>query len=81
MTVVLVGILALSIDLSRAYNLSTELDNAADAYALAGATQLDPPGMPSHGRCSRFPAGSPTLYASSLMKRSGLQANDLAARG
>jgi Flp pilus assembly protein TadG len=38
---VLVGVLAISIDLGRAYNLSTELDNAADAYALAGATQLD----------------------------------------
>ncbi len=40
MSAVLVGILAISIDLGRAYNLSTELDNAADAYALAGATQL-----------------------------------------
>jgi Flp pilus assembly protein TadG len=38
---VLVGILAIAIDLGRAYNLNTELDNAADAYALAGATQLD----------------------------------------
>ncbi len=38
---VLIGILAISIDLGRAYTLSTELDNAADAYALAGATQLD----------------------------------------
>jgi hypothetical protein len=38
---VLVGVLAIAIDLGRAYNLSTELDNAADAYALAGATQLD----------------------------------------
>ncbi len=41
MSAVLVGILAMAIDLGRAYNLSTELDNAADAYALAGATQLD----------------------------------------
>ena len=40
MSTVLVGILAIAIDLGRAYNLSTELDNAADAYALAGATQL-----------------------------------------
>ena len=38
---VLIGILAISIDLGRAYTLSTELDNAADAYAIAGATQLD----------------------------------------
>ncbi len=41
MSAVLVGVLAIAIDLGRAYNLSTELDNAADAYALAGATQLD----------------------------------------
>ena len=43
------GILAIAIDLGRAYNLSTELDNAADAYALAGATQLDQ----SDGSCVR----------------------------
>lgn len=49
MTVVLVGVLAVAIDLGRAYNLSTELDNAADAYALAGATQLDQ----SPGSCNR----------------------------
>jgi len=41
MTAVLVGVLAIAIDLGRAWNLSTELDNAADAYAIAGATQLD----------------------------------------
>ncbi len=41
MSAVLVGVLAIAIDLGRAYNLSTELGNAADAYALAGATQLD----------------------------------------
>lgn len=49
MSVVLVGVLAVAIDLGRAYNLSTELDNAADAYALAGATQLDQ----SPGSCVR----------------------------
>ncbi|HEX9768398.1 MAG TPA: pilus assembly protein TadG-related protein, partial [Kiloniellales bacterium] len=49
MTAVLVGVLAIAIDLGRAYNLSTELDNAADAYALAGATQLDQ----SPGSCVR----------------------------
>ena len=37
----LLGIVALSFDLSRAYNLQTELGQAADASALAGATQLD----------------------------------------
>ena len=37
----LVGLLALSIDLGRAWDLDTELQNAADAAALAGATQLD----------------------------------------
>jgi Flp pilus assembly protein TadG len=41
MTAVLVGVMALSFDLGRMYNLSTELANAADAAALAGATQLD----------------------------------------
>ena len=41
MSAVLVGVLAIAIDFGRAYNLNTELDNAADAYALAGATQLD----------------------------------------
>ncbi len=49
MTAVLFGVLAIAIDLGRAYNLSTELDNAADAYALAGATQLDQ----SPGSCVR----------------------------
>ncbi len=38
---VLIGGLALAIDLSRAWNLDTQLQNAADAAALAGATQLD----------------------------------------
>jgi len=38
---VLVGILALSIDLARLYNASTERNNAADAAAIAAATQLD----------------------------------------
>jgi Flp pilus assembly protein TadG len=41
MIAVLVGVMALSFDLGRMYNLSTELANAADAAALAGATQLD----------------------------------------
>lgn len=49
MSAVLVGVLAIAIDLGRAYNLSTELDNAADAYALAGATQLDQ----EPGACTR----------------------------
>ena len=37
----LIGAAALVIDLGRFYNLDTELQNAADASALAGATQLD----------------------------------------
>ena len=37
----ILGMVALSFDLSRAYNLQTELGQAADASALAGATQLD----------------------------------------
>jgi hypothetical protein len=37
----MVGAVALAVDLSAAYNLSTSLDNAADSYAIAGATQLD----------------------------------------
>jgi Flp pilus assembly protein TadG len=38
---VLVGIAALAYDLGRAYNLQSELQNAVDAAALAGASQLD----------------------------------------
>ncbi|HMB76156.1 MAG TPA: pilus assembly protein TadG-related protein, partial [Kiloniellaceae bacterium] len=38
---ILAGVLALAIDLSRAANLQTELQDHADAAALAGATQLD----------------------------------------
>ncbi len=49
MTPVLVGVLAIAIDFGRTTNLSTELNNAADAYALAGATQLDQ----SPGSCVR----------------------------
>ena len=37
----LIGAAALVVDLGRFYNLDTELQNAADAAALAGATQLD----------------------------------------
>ena len=37
----LVGMMALAIDLGKAWNVSTELQHAADACALAGATQLD----------------------------------------
>lgn len=39
--VVLIGFLGLVIDLGRTYVLKTELQNAADAAALAGASQLD----------------------------------------
>jgi Flp pilus assembly protein TadG len=49
MTTVLVGLLALSIDLGRLYNSSTERENAADAAAIAAATQLDG----SAGACAR----------------------------
>ena len=45
----MIGLVALSLDLGRAYNLSTELDNAADAYAIAGASQLDQ----TTGACAR----------------------------
>lgn len=38
---VLAGMWALSMDLGRAWNLDTELQNAADAAALACASQLD----------------------------------------
>jgi Flp pilus assembly protein TadG len=38
---VLVGAIALSVDLGRAWNLDTQLQDAADACALAGASQLD----------------------------------------
>ena len=38
---ILAGGLALAIDLSRAANLQTELQDHADAAALSGATQLD----------------------------------------
>jgi uncharacterized membrane protein len=49
MTAVLVGVLALSIDMSRLYNSSTERNNAADAAAVAAGTQLDG----SVGACAR----------------------------
>lgn len=51
---VLVGILALAFDLGKLYNVSTEFDNAADAAALAGATQLDQSG----GSCIRAAAAA-----------------------
>ena len=49
MTAVLVGVLALAIDVGRIYSASSDLNHAADAYALAGATQLD--GLPD--ACTR----------------------------
>ena len=41
MLAAIIGMMALAVDLGRAWNLQTELQNAADAAALAGATQLD----------------------------------------
>jgi hypothetical protein len=41
MTTVLVGVLVLSVDAARLYNAQTERSNAADAAAVAAATQLD----------------------------------------
>lgn len=38
---VLVGAIALSVDLGRAWNLDTQLQDAADACALSAASQLD----------------------------------------
>ena len=38
---VLAGMMALSIDLGRLFNLDTQLQNAADAAALAGGSQLN----------------------------------------
>ncbi len=52
--VVLAGALALVFDLGKLYNVSTEFDNAADAAALAGATQLDQ----TAGSCARAAAGA-----------------------
>ncbi len=47
----LLGTAALAIDLSRAWNLDTELQNAADAAALACASQLDrDPGARARGQ-------------------------------
>ena len=37
----LIGMMALAVDLGKAWNVSTELQHAADACALAGATQID----------------------------------------
>ncbi len=37
----LIGMMALAVDLGKAWNLDTELQHAADACAVAGATQLD----------------------------------------
>src|SRR5262245_5921330 len=44
----LLGIVGLSFDLGRHYILSTELQQAADAAALAGAYQLDPFDQPAN---------------------------------
>ena len=41
MLAALLGMLGLAMDLGKAWNLETELQHAADACALAGATQLD----------------------------------------
>lgn len=41
MLAAIIGMMALAVDLGRAWNLQTELQNAADAASLAGATQLD----------------------------------------
>lgn len=41
MLTAIVGIIALAVELGRAWNLETELQHAADACALSGATQLD----------------------------------------
>ena len=41
MLAAIIGMMALAADLGRAWNLQTELQNAADAASLAGATQLD----------------------------------------
>lgn len=38
---VMAGMMALAMDLGKAWNLETELQHSADACALAGATQLD----------------------------------------
>jgi Flp pilus assembly protein TadG len=38
---VLLGSMALSFDLGRAYDLQTEMQSAADAAAIAAGTQLD----------------------------------------
>ena len=41
MLAALIGTMALGVELGKAWNLQTELQHAADACALAGATQLD----------------------------------------
>ena len=41
MLTAIAGMMALAMDLGKAWNLETELQHAADACALAGATQLD----------------------------------------
>ncbi len=51
---VMAGVLALAFDLGKLYSVSTEFDNAADAAALAGATQLDQ----SVGSCARAAAAA-----------------------
>ena len=52
--VAIIGMAALAIDLGQAYNVSTEFNQAADAAALAGATQLDQ----SPGSCLRAVAAA-----------------------
>src|SRR5580692_6276032 len=41
MLAVIIGLAALAIDASRLMNVQTQLQNAADALALAGAAELD----------------------------------------
>ena len=60
MLAAIIGVMALAVDLGRAWNLQTELQNAADAAALAGATQLDnKPGAILRARLAAETLGDP----------------------
>ncbi len=60
MLAAIIGMMALAADLGRAWNLQTELQNAADAASLAGATQLDnKPGAIDRARKAAETSGDP----------------------
>ncbi len=77
----LLGTAALAIDLSRVWNLDTELQNAADAAALACASQLDrDPGARARGQLAAtggLVQNTQTFASDGLGKNVTIQNNDI----